>query len=72
MREELVLSLIDLEDVSVSRESEDCLRVTCKGHDGADTIEIEDVHDLIGDADGWVASTIVDFDAGVVELEVVV
>lgn len=70
MSNAFVFDLIDLDDVSVTRE-DDYLLVTCRGHDGADTIEIEDVHDTIAKHGYRVQATVGDFDAGEIQLEVV-
>ncbi|WP_126665263.1 hypothetical protein [Haloterrigena salifodinae] len=53
----LVLSLVELDDVSVSKE-DDHILVTCRGHDGADAIELDDVHQQIYEADCRVRSTV--------------
>lgn len=45
----LVLALVELEDVSVSSEEYHVL-VTCSGHNGTSTIEIEDAHTKIAQA----------------------
>ncbi|WP_395166323.1 hypothetical protein [Natrinema pallidum] len=70
MTAELLLELAELDDVAVSKEDEHLL-VTCWGHDGADTIELEDVHERIAEAGCRVQKTTGNFDAGEISLEVV-
>lgn len=69
----LVLSLAELDDVSVSKEDDHVL-VTCTGHDGKSSIEIEEAHTKITQAGCRVRKTSVHVSPNAeaqVELEVV-
>lgn len=71
MTDAFVLEAMKLDDVSVSREDDETVTVTCRNHDGRDEIETEDVHDLIEEHDLRVENTVGDFGTGEIRLEVV-
>ncbi|WP_114578556.1 hypothetical protein [Saliphagus sp. LR7] len=70
--QQFAIDVMGLDASSVTQTGEDATGfiVTCRDHDGADTIETEEIHDLARQYDLRVTNTVADFDAGEVRLEV--
>lgn len=66
------MAVMNLDDASITRADDGpyVFEVTCRAHDGDDTIETETIHSLAADHDLHVANAIADFDVGEVRLEV--